>query len=63
MISILLHTMDYRGDHSTDVVLAIAEIPGETVEQLVGRTIGKNKYVNGASEHIEIRIAHEEQKK
>lgn len=36
-LSIILRTSDFRGDHETDVAVAIEPQPGETVEQLVRR--------------------------
>ena len=35
--AILLHTTDYRGDHSADVAVAIQPQAGETIEQLIER--------------------------
>lgn len=32
-----VHTADYRGDHSADVVRALRPIEGETVEDLMKR--------------------------
>ena len=59
-LNIIHRTSEHRGDHDTDLWLAIDPMPGETVEQLVLR-VGKHLYrpVNDASV-IEIRIIREE---
>lgn len=38
-----LHTSDYRGDHSADVVCSVAPIAGETVSELVERTLRQDR--------------------
>jgi len=55
MISVLLHTVDYRGDHAADVVIAYEVLPGETVEALASRLMGHDQYVSPGCEWIEIR--------
>ena len=55
MISVLLHTVDYRGDHAADAVVAHELLPGETVEALASRLMGHDSYVGPGREWIEIR--------
>ena len=52
-ISIILKTSDFRGDHATDVSVAHRYKPGETIEELVDRTL------RDPHDHIEIRIVKE----
>jgi hypothetical protein len=33
-LSIILHTAEYRGDHSADIAITLDSIEGETVEAL-----------------------------
>ena len=40
-MNILLHTDDYRGDHSADVQIAVKALPGETLEQIAARLLRK----------------------
>ena len=54
-ISCLLRTMDYRGDHSADVAIAVVVEPGETVETLVKRLLLRPGEPHG--EFVELRIA------
>lgn len=54
-IQIMLHTVDFRGDHAADVCRVVEYKPGETVEQLCERTgLGNNKYAPG--ENLQIRL-------
>lgn len=54
-IQIMLHTVDYRGDHSADVCRCVEHKPGETVEDLCKRVgIGTNERAVGES--IEIKL-------
>lgn len=50
-LSIMWKTLEYRGDHSTDLSVAIEYIPGETVEDLVRRV-----EMTSWADVIEIRI-------
>lgn len=54
-IQISLHTTDYRGDHSADIVIAHDVKENETVEQLVERLL-----FNGSNpiflDHVELRV-------
>lgn len=54
-LSILLKTADYRGDHTTDVAVALDVLPGETVEHLAARAFGHRKYMEKEYEVLEIR--------
>lgn len=36
-ISAVVHSTEYRGDHSADVEIAVEAEPGDTLEQLFGR--------------------------
>lgn len=54
--SILLHTSDYRGDHSTDIAMAFNVRPGETVEQLAERLLIDKVHGAKFNERIEIRL-------
>lgn len=38
-LNIILSTSEYRGDHNADVSVALAHIPGETIDQLVRRSM------------------------
>lgn len=59
-LSILVHTVNFCGDHGADACIALDAKEGETVEQLVARaSLGKNQYA-GKGERIEIRLIHEE---
>lgn len=49
-LNILLHTDDYRGDHSSDVAIAVKAFPGETVEKMAARLLKKH------AERLEIRV-------
>ncbi len=52
-ISIMLHTQDYRGDHSADINLAVEHKEGETVAELMTRAkVGDG----GRGEYLEIRL-------
>lgn len=53
-ISVLLHTSEYRGDHSADVVKAYEIKEGETVEELVERLIAEQSSW-AYTDHIELR--------
>ena len=55
-IQVMLRSADYRGDHATDTLVAIEPIPGETVEHLVDRTIGR-AWLEAESEVVELRVA------
>lgn len=57
-------TEDYRGDHSTDVRIAVEVQPGETVEALARRILatrpGAQPWEKGEIrlvDHIEVRLA------
>jgi len=39
MISVILRTSDFRGDHSADVLIAFELEPGETAEHLAKRLL------------------------
>ena len=52
-ISIILHTQDFRGDHSADVAIACEVIEGETVQDLADRLL-KQDSAHGV-DRIEIR--------
>lgn len=55
-ISIMLHTADYRGDHSADICRAVEYKQGETIEELCNRVgIGKNPHA-ACGENIQIRL-------
>lgn len=59
MLSILFHTVDYRGDHEADICLALDYVQGETVWSLLDRAgIGKNPHARG--EKIELRLIQKE---
>jgi hypothetical protein len=59
-ISILVHTVNFCGDHAQDAFIALEQIPGETVEDLLERAkLGKNQYA-GQGEFIAIRVLHKE---
>lgn len=54
-LAIVLRTIDYRGDHASDVELPIEYKPGETIDDLVERsTIGTSQWARG--EVLEIRL-------
>lgn len=53
-ISVLLHTTDYRGDHSAEVAIAHEVRPGETVEELMGSLIQDQRV-----DYIELRYVQE----
>jgi len=55
-LSIMLRTADYRGDHSTDVLIAYDCLPDETVHQLAERLLQPEPYVRDGSKVIEIRV-------
>lgn len=57
-IQVSLHTSDYRGDHSADVIIAYETHEGETVEQLVKRLLFNGTSPNVA-DHIELRVVAE----
>ncbi len=55
-LSILKRTTEYRGDHSTDLLLAYDLRPGESVENLVARLRLQ------PNEVIEVRVMEEPQR-
>jgi len=55
-LSVLLRTIDFRGDHSADVLIAHDVRPGETVEELATRLLGKEPYITAEAKVIEIRF-------
>lgn len=57
-LSILLRTMDYRGDHSADIYLAFSLKPSETVEELATRLLSSDGY---GRDVIEIRLVKTEE--
>lgn len=59
-LNILVHTVNFCGDHAADTCIALDPKPGETIEQLVERAqLGKNEYA-GKGECIAIRLVHEQ---
>lgn len=55
--NILLHTDEFRGDHSAEVTIALDYKPNETVEELILRAGGQKKDgVLAATDHIEIKV-------
>lgn len=57
-LNIMVHTVNFCGDHAADACIALDAKDGETVEQLVERArLGKNEYA-GKGERIEIRLSH-----
>jgi hypothetical protein len=57
--SIMLRTVDFRGDHAADALIVYDLLEGETVAALVSRLIGHNKYIDPEREIIELRIIKE----
>ena len=54
-IQIMLHTTQYRGDHSADICRVVEHKANETIEQLCERAaLGKNEYAQG--ECLQIRL-------
>lgn len=56
-LSCLWYTSNYRGDHSTDVKIAVAPDYQETVEHFAERILGNADLNSG--DHLEIRIVQE----
>lgn len=56
---VLLHTVDYRGDHSADVTIAHELQAGETVEALAERLLQNEPYIRDGAKVIEIRVIQE----
>ncbi len=58
MISILLRTSDYRGDHAAEVTIALEPVEGETVEALLTRARLARPNAGGAFhlDWIELRL-------
>lgn len=59
MISILVHTTDYRGDHTAEVCIALDYEPGESIEDLIARAGFNGEAPSGAPrayDRIEIRV-------
>ena len=55
-LSVIVHTSDYRGDHSADIAVAHEVRPGETVESLAARLLGpQRRHVDWYAQRIEIR--------
>jgi len=64
MISIILNTGDFRGDHAADVRVAYELIESETVVELVARLIGRDRSgVSAETESIELRLVKKAGKK
>ena len=64
-VSVLWHTSEFRGDHSSDVVQAYEPLPGETVDELVKRLMACPDGTIPASscfDWIELRPVWEERK-
>jgi hypothetical protein len=57
-ISVLLRTQDFRGDHSAAVAKAYRVRRGETLAELVDRTLGdsRDSYRPADVDHLEIRL-------
>lgn len=53
-LSVLLHTSEYRGDHSADVQVAYEVRPRETVEELAKRLLAGQP-----GDYVAIRVAQE----
>ncbi len=59
-LSILLHTWRFCGDHEDAATVAVEPRPGETVEQLADRLLGRRDTKVGAlNDRIEIRVVDE----
>jgi hypothetical protein len=58
-ISAILHTSEFRADHSADVEIAYEVLPGETVEDLVRRC--QPEYIGkpAATDKLVLRIVQE----
>lgn len=54
MICVELHTSEFRGDHTTDIVLSYALKDGETVEGLADRMLEDGDGIS-YSDHVVIR--------
>ena len=52
-INCLLSTGDFRGDHSTDILIAFDIMENETVESLCNRLLA----YRGNGDHIQLRLA------
>ena len=52
-LSILLHTKDYRGDHSADVCIAHEPMHEETVEHLAERLLKLSAWNAGYPDYSE----------
>ncbi len=51
------HTADYRGDHSADIVVAIEPIEGESVTNLLSRTLGCAETISTTpGDHLVLRL-------
>jgi hypothetical protein len=58
-VSILVHTINFCGDHSADACIALDYKEGETVDQLIERAqLGRNQYA-GKGEFVALRLAHD----
>ncbi len=56
-LNLLVHFGENRGDHSTDVALALEYIPGESVDAVVRRAKARiPTYAASDFERIEIRV-------
>jgi hypothetical protein len=55
-VSVILCTTEYRGDHSTDLLLPCTLKEGETVEQLAERLLTDEKEGARFVDKIEIRL-------
>lgn len=49
----LVHTTDYRGDHTAEVCRVYDVAPGETVEALVARTLRQTRYKPERREQVD----------
>lgn len=54
-LSIVLRTIDFRGDHAADAFIVHELRNGETVEQLAERLLQKEAYIRDGAKVIEIR--------
>lgn len=55
-ISVMLRTIDFRGDHAADAFVVYDVDPNISVRDLVDRLIGHRSYIDPEYEVIEIRV-------
>lgn len=55
-LNILHQTEHFRGDHAADVALAVEPREGETIEELVARTLGCEKNKMRRVAWLEVRL-------